>query len=364
MKNLKCFLILICLTLLFSNKIEAQTSSFSEGCSPLEVQFFAPTGSSTYFWDFQDNATSTLENPFNTFIDPGTFVVEFRETVGGPIVGTVTITVFPTPVLDMTATPASGCTPLNVAFASTSTIDPGITVNNYLWVFGDGGTANNTATPNHTYTSEGLFTVSLNIETNFPSCNVTQIFSDAIAVSTVPGVGFSTSPNPPSSCTAPFEVSFTNTTSNPQNLTFEWDFGNGSTFSGPSPGPQTFNTEGSFQVVLTATDALGCAGTFSRFVSVGTPNANFIIPDTVCIDAYYNMSNASDFGQYFWDFGPTSMPPTSTFTNPDSIVFTTAGFQDITLTGYFFCRLCRRYHHYYFCGCARCLLYNESYLLL
>ncbi len=332
MKNNHSFLILFGLILFLTNDLLSQTGSPLEGCSPLQVSFMAPAGATSFFWDFQDNATSTMANPENTFVEPGTYVVEFSETAGGPVIGTVTVTVFPTPELDIAADPTGGCSPLTVNFQSNSTIDPNIMVDDYLWVFGDGGIANNTTTPTHTYTSPGLYTVSLSIETNFESCNVTQIFTDLIDVSTIPGVGFVTDPNPPVSCTAPLTVSFNNTTPNPQDYTFEWDFGNGQTFSGPSPGAQTFDMDSLYTVTLTATDNSGCSGNFSMPVSVGSPVANFIIPDTVCIDVPYIVKNQSAQGSYQWDFGPNAIPPTSIEVDSVEVVFTAAGFQDITLT--------------------------------
>jgi len=331
MNKTKSFLALTCLFFILSYNIFAQTADQTAGCSPLEVQFFAPNGSATFFWDFQDNATSTLENPLNTFVDPGTYEVEFRETVGGPIVGTVTITVFPTPVLEMTAAPIVGCTPLNVNFENNSIVDPNITVNNYQWVFGDGGVDSGTS-PTHTYTDEGLFTVSLNIETNFESCNVTEIFPDVVTASAVTGLSFTTDPTPATACTPPLVIAVDNMTTDNDPLTYQWTFGNGSTSSQENPGAETYNSEGLFNIVLTATDDLGCTASFSESVFIGSPQASFTIPDTICINGYYDMINTSDPGSYLWNFGPNQDPQVTTAANPDSVFFPVEGFQDITLT--------------------------------
>ena len=49
-----------------ANSFLSQSAKIIEGCSPLEVEFTAP-GGTTWFWDFLDGATSTLENPIHTF---------------------------------------------------------------------------------------------------------------------------------------------------------------------------------------------------------------------------------------------------------------------------------------------------------
>ncbi len=331
MNKTNTLLALACLFSIFSFDLLAQTANQTAGCSPLEVQFFAPSGSSSYFWDFQDSATSSLEDPLNTFVDPGTYEVEFRETVGGPIIGTITITVFPTPVLELAATPVIGCTPLDVNFLGSATVDPGITINDYQWVFGDGGVTSGTISPTHTYTEEGLFTISINLQTNYESCNLTEIFPDVVTASAVTGLEFTTDPAPATSCTAPLLVSVDNITTDNDPLTWSWNFGNGTTSSEENPGPETYTADGSYEIELIATDAIGCTASFSHDVFIGSPQASFILPDTICINSFYDMVNTSDPGSYLWNFGSNQIPQVTTAANPDSIFFPVEGFQNITL---------------------------------
>ncbi|MEM9920691.1 MAG: PKD domain-containing protein, partial [Bacteroidota bacterium] len=72
---------------LFTYSLNAQTASVTEGCIPLRVNFTAPAGSSSFFWEFGDTKTSTLQNPENIYTSAGTFTVNFRESSGGPVVG-------------------------------------------------------------------------------------------------------------------------------------------------------------------------------------------------------------------------------------------------------------------------------------
>jgi PKD repeat protein len=74
------FLLLFLCYSMFSN---AQTADVNSGCVPLKVNFTAPVGASTFYWDFKDGASSVLQNPSNVFINPGTYNVEFRATATG-----------------------------------------------------------------------------------------------------------------------------------------------------------------------------------------------------------------------------------------------------------------------------------------
>ena len=76
----------------------------------------------------------------------------YRPTMYG---GTVTPT---GPTADFTGTPTSGSYPLAVQFTDSSTGSP----TSWGWTFGDGGTAD-TASPSHTYTVAGSYTVSLTV---------------------------------------------------------------------------------------------------------------------------------------------------------------------------------------------------------
>ena len=100
------------IAILVSLRSFAQTADITQGCAPLQVSFTPPAGSSGFFWDFKDGGSSNLSAPTNIFTTPGTYQVDFKNTPGGPIVGSTTITVFPKPVIGITADPAAGCRPL------------------------------------------------------------------------------------------------------------------------------------------------------------------------------------------------------------------------------------------------------------
>jgi gliding motility-associated-like protein len=242
----------------------------------------------------------------------------------------VTITVYAKPELSFTPDTTRGCTPFAVTFTDNSVVDPAITVNALTWTFGDGGTG--TGSPvTHTYNDNGVFDVGLELEATQANCDVTVNVPDLIDVSSIPNTAFTTTPNPASACEPPLAVSFTNQTTGDGTISYEWDFGNGNTFSGANPPSQTYTTEGNFTVTLTATEDNGCVGTFTRVISIGDPLASFEIPDTVCIRDSILLVNNSAAGFYNWQFGPTATPSFSNIATP-WVVFNQEGNVDITLS--------------------------------
>lgn len=308
-----------------------QTANITQGCVPLTVSFSAPPGSGpTYYWEFGDGSSANQQNPSNTFTDPGTYVVEFHNTSSGPVIGTVTINVYEQPVPEFTATPTTGCAPLNVAFTDETQVGSGVNILAYTWVFGDGGSATG-SNPSHWFTAPGSYYVSLEIETNLASCNATEVYQNVITVTNGPFTNFTTSPNPPTACDPPLTVSFTNNSGSTEPLTYSWDFGNGNTSTDQSPAAQTYTQNGNYTVVLTATDPSGCVGTFQRVITIGSPTTAFAVPDTICIHDSIQMDNLSSAGFYQWVFALGNSPQISSLAEP-WVHFDTPGLQNITLT--------------------------------
>ncbi len=324
------FILLFSAFVLFlsNTKINAQTADINEGCLPLEVSFAGPAGQPSYFWDFMDGAVASTQNPTNTFGEAGTFNVELRETQGGTLIGTITINVYERPEVTIAADPAGGCAPLNTTFTSNLAGNSAIVGTSYQWSFGDGSSGSG-ATTNHTYNNGGTFDIGLQVTTNLTGCDVTQLFPGTITATEQPDAGFTLSPNPAVSCTAPLEVSFNNTSTSP-GLTYEWDFGNGQTSTAVNPPSITYTEEGSFDVVLTATNGAGCSRVITRNVNIGNPLASFAIPDTICLNQSVTIDNNSTIGAYSWDFGADADPATSNQVNP-AVSYSTPGNKTISL---------------------------------
>jgi len=320
------------LLLAFSNAVQVfgQTANITTGCSPLEVNFTAPVGSTTFYWDFKDGVTSNLQNPTSVFTQAGTYNVEFRETIGGPVLGTIPIKIYPDPRINI-AVPA-GCAPLNAQFQNTSVVDPGITILNYVWVFGDGTSSQGVQNVSHVYSNVGFYDVSFSIQTNYPTCNRTVIFSDVVEVITPPVASYTTNPASLSLCSNSLPVSFTNTSTGVKPLTYLWNLGNGVTSTLSKPPNQTYPA-GQYTASLTTSYAgiVGCASSTSKPISVGSPIASIrFVNDTVCVfeaTPFYTKT----LGTYAWNFGPNVLLFGSTSSDSLKVMFTTAGFHTVTL---------------------------------
>lgn len=307
----------------------AQTADINSGCAPLSVAFTAPAGASNPFWEFQNGANSTTLNPSAIFTMPGMYEVSLREGQGGALIGTVTITVFSPPELGFTVDTNRGCAPLVLDFADNSTIEPGIGVTSYNWVFGDGG-ATQGVNPTYAYGSPGLYDVSLNLVTDQEGCDQTAIFPGAITVGGVQNLNFFTNPNPALACEPPLTVAFANITPQVPGLNFSWDFANGNTFNGAVPPAETYINSGNFEVVLTGTDSLGCTANRSRFVAVYDGEVPLNAPDTVCLNEYVYYQNFVVADGVSWTF-PDNVIETIDELMVPVIVFTEPGWQTVTV---------------------------------
>lgn len=144
---------------------------------------FDPDGDTlTHTWYFGDGTTETGNSVTKTF-PPGfvmsVLLVANDGTLTGQVAGEVTSRhpgVDPTPneppVVGFDADPASGNSPLQVSFASTSTDPEGDTLT-HTWYFGDGNSATG-ADATHTYTDPGTYTATLVVSDGVNSASTTR----------------------------------------------------------------------------------------------------------------------------------------------------------------------------------------------
>ncbi|MFA5237374.1 MAG: PKD domain-containing protein [Methanoregula sp.] len=135
------------------------------GTAPLTVRFTDQSSNSptSWSWNFGDGDTTnaSIQNPVHGYAHSGNYTVSLTVTNG---VGNNTLTktnyiavMAPAPVASFIGTPLSGTTPLIVQFTDQSSNSP----TSWSWDFGDGNTSI-VRNPSHTYSSIGLYTVSLN----------------------------------------------------------------------------------------------------------------------------------------------------------------------------------------------------------
>jgi PKD repeat protein len=150
----------------YDSAIANFSASPLSGIAPLGVDFSnTSTGDySNYSWTFGDGSTSTQANPGHTYIASGNYTVSLTVYgLGSSDLETKTdyITVYQPVIASFFAIPTNGMAPLLVSFTNTSTGD----FDTYNWDFGDGDSSTE-QNPNHLYTSNGIYTVTLSVDGN------------------------------------------------------------------------------------------------------------------------------------------------------------------------------------------------------
>lgn len=169
-----------------------------------------------------------------------------------------------------------GCAPLTVRF--TNLTDTTCLFSKpplrYRWKFGD-GTTSSTRNPSHTYTSPGIYSVTL-IVTDGNNC-VDSIV--AYQLINVRGSGVNFSATDTTTCVGN-SICFTSNNSG-SGLAYDWDFGDGSTHSDLNSPCHVYTSAGKFSITLTLMDANGCAGTLRKvnYITIGELTGAFRVQD-------------------------------------------------------------------------------------
>lgn len=243
------------------------TQDQTQGCPILPVNFSNTSiGATSYNWDFGDNNNSTMQDPTNNFQNINTTNANYTITMiastafGCTDTAYSSVTVYPGVIADFTDNGFPGCAPLDVNFTNLST-----TGQTYAWDFGD-GSGSNTYNTTHQYINSTLFIdvyhVSL-VVTSADGC--VDSASNDITVYPIPNFGFSSVPD--SGC-SPLSVSFPSVIGA---VSYQWDFGDGNTGTGPTPTHLYSNSTTNdvvYNVQLIATSPFGCVDTTGGTVKV------------------------------------------------------------------------------------------------
>jgi len=287
----------------------------SVSCPPKTVQFTNLSnpnipGNVTYYWDFGDGNTSTAQNPSHTYTLVGSYNVTLVVTNASGCQKSLTkvnyITLVDPPVANFTSPNPTACgAPATISFTNSST-----NATSYLWDFGD-NTTSNQASPSHTYTAPGTYTVTL-IATNAAGCTDTLV--RPLYVSIV-DVHSAFTPSTTSVCVG-VSVSFTNNSTGA--TSYNWNFGDNTTSTATNPS-HSYSTAGTYTVRLIAKNGT-CADTSYQTITVNPkPVVNFTgSPLTACmppLDVTFT-NTTTGATSYAWSYGDAS---TSTNSNPTHI---------------------------------------------
>ncbi|AZQ61593.1 PKD domain-containing protein [Flammeovirga pectinis] len=172
-----------------------------------------------------------------------------------------------TPSASFTANVTEGYAPLEVSLDASASSDPNGDNLSYTWDLGNGETSTLVA-PSVTYTLPGVYTIELTVS---DGQNVSSLVSKSIVVNgvVIPELKASFTASLTSG-TTPLSVTFnasSSTNNLDTNLSYAWDFGDGTVGSGLSVS-HTFTEVGEFTVTLTVTNTDGEADMITSSVTV------------------------------------------------------------------------------------------------
>jgi PKD repeat protein len=135
------------------------TMSTVNGNAPLDIDFTSTSLYATsYNWNFGDGSTSTSENPFHTYSQPGTYTATLEVDNGHGATDSISkaITVSWPPLNpQVSANKTIGTEPTSIKFTPVCEY-----ATDFSWDFGD-GTTTDVDTPTHTYTNPGRYDIQI-----------------------------------------------------------------------------------------------------------------------------------------------------------------------------------------------------------
>ncbi len=292
----------------------------------------------TWLWDFGDGNSSSQREPVHVYNMSATYMVTLTvgDTSGCERSVTMPVTILPLPEVNFTYD-SPVCEGTTVAFTDLTAV-PGQTgyVYRRTWDFGD-GTSQTILFPNatavsHSYGQAGTFTVTLTAVTADSCTAATQ---KTVTVLPQPAAAFTHG----AGCEG-MVMQFTNlsTAGGGQSLSgYLWDFGdpgsgtaNQSTLADPT---HSYNTSGTYTVMLIATTANGCSDTATQQVTVSAPPVvDFTMTAQCSNDTTQFVSstlvNVAATQSWLWQFGDGT-----TATTPDPLhIYTQQGTYMVLLT--------------------------------
>lgn len=289
----------------------AFTASDQINCNPpVDISFTNnSTGSSALnaSWDFDDGQQATVagtQGVTHTFNSTGTFNVcmTITDQIGCEDQLCSEVTIFDTATALFSISENMICEGESVTFSNTSTPAP----LSIQWDFDGNGTVDsNNPTATHTFVQYGNYSPTLTIGYGG---NCGDAFTSPDAIEVIEGIDVDFSGDTLQSCSFPFTVQFTNLTTGPGAITYEW-FVNNVLVGTSTDLVYTFNSYDEFDIRLVGTNNSGCTHqlTKTNYVIVQEPQVEFDNGSSICTDQNVPVFNVQvtsvdPVAFYFWDF--------------------------------------------------------------
>jgi|GEM_PF-2518440 PKD repeat protein len=265
--------------------------------NPDSMHFYpiTTTGVSSYYWNFGDNTTSTLQYPWHYFHNAGTYYVclTVADSSGATCTSCDTVNAGAAPMC------SAAFAHYTVNADSVHFYPTGLRGISYYWSFGDGTTGTG-FDPYHTYSTTGTYNVCLTVA---DSSGATCTWCDTV-VYVGPNVSL---------CSAAFSHY---SISNPDSLhfyssglhiaTYNWNFGDGTT-SPHSNIWHFYSSPGTYYVCLSVVDSSGATCSTCDTIHVGTIsttcNAQFSFYTIHNPDSLHFYPTGTPAHSYYWSFG-------------------------------------------------------------
>lgn len=223
-------------------------SGIQQFCEGSSINISATAGFLDYSWN-----TGAYTPSIN--VTGGTYTVTVTDNYGCTDSETAVVPASPNPGLAFTASLA--CYGQNTTFSNSSTITSG-TITDFTWDFGDGNSSN-AVSPDHAYDTSGFYIVTLTGTTN-DGCIST--ITDTVIVGGGPDVDLVATPL----CFMQLQVTGVNNNSVFPVNNWIWDYGDFTQDTG-QVAIHNYTTGGTYNVSLTATDAIGCLTTVQTTIT-------------------------------------------------------------------------------------------------
>lgn len=210
------------------------------------------------------------------------------------------------PKAGFTMSQDSICQGSQVTFRDNSTSNPAsANIQQWIWNFADGsGDTTNVDSVTHTYTQNGPFKIQLKV-TDANGCSDVATGNNSPSITVNPSkASFST----PDTLVCPGSIIQWNNSSEGNNASYLWNFGDGTTSTDATPANKSYSRDSLYTVSLKITTQEGCTDSFTRanYIRVGTPHAIMANPSPITICRIYqdtSISLSQNYSSILWDFG-------------------------------------------------------------
>ena len=306
-------------------------ASVYSGCPPLTVNFTNTSSAGTVFTWYMDTNLDTVLNTSHVFNTSGKYWVSlYAYDNDGNYVGHAYTAIDVYGSVDFYVSDVAVCPNEEITFSS------GVNSNSYLWSFGDGANAASSYVK-HSYAAPGTYDVSLILNT---PCGMDTVSKQIVVDNSLVPPNYTIS-NSSSTYYTQYNVCpgepirfYANAPSYyyDDDLTFDWDFGDGTSLVGDNRYPfHSFSSPGNYTVTLLVLNSCGLSTSYQDTV--------FIV-DTISVLApvfSYNPVPGCPYDQFkfnfwglyasqLWDFGDgttdTTQNPLHTFVGNGTYVTT------------------------------------------